>query len=75
MQEDDLGGSGEALRFALPGAASPAPLTFLLASGQELRRAGGHELPAPALRLVAWHLGAAVLDAYRCAAISIHFDV
>ncbi|KAK9841813.1 hypothetical protein WJX81_004723 [Elliptochloris bilobata] len=62
-QEDELGGEGEEMRFALPAAPSPAALLFLLAAGRELARAGGHLVPPPALALFEWELGAAGLSA------------
>ena len=55
-QEDELGGAGEEMRFALPAAPSPAALLFLLAAGREVARAGG--APGPPARARAARVGA-----------------
>ncbi|CAL8464776.1 g4311 [Coccomyxa elongata] len=63
--EDELGGAAEEMRFALPAAASPAAQAALLGSCREVARAGGHAVAEPALALLAWELGEAVLTAFR----------
>ena len=69
-QEDELGGPGDEMSFALPAAASPAAQQALLAGGREAARAGGHLLPNQAAALLAWDLAAALLAAAECALLS-----
>lgn len=70
-QEDELGGAAEEMRFSLPAAASPAAQAALLGGCREVARAGGHAVAEPALALLAWELGGAVLTAFRCATRSV----
>lgn len=65
MQEDELGGPAEEMRFALPAAPSPPAQALLLAGVQEAARGGGCHLDTDALALLLWRLGEAVLSAYR----------
>ena len=64
-QEDDLGGPGEEMRFALPAAPSPPAQAFLLAGVQEAARSGGCRLSTEALALFVWRLGDAALSTFR----------
>ena len=66
IQEDELGGPAEEMRFPLPAAPSPVAQAALLAACREVARAGGHAVSEPALALLAWELGNAVLAAFRC---------
>lgn len=65
VQEDDLGGPAEEMRFALPAAPSPPVQEFLLAGVQEAARGGGYYLSTDALALFIWRLGDAALSTFR----------
>ena len=65
LQEDELGGPAEEMRFALPAAPSPPAQEFLMAGAQEVARGGGCHLSTDALALFVWHLGDAVLSTFR----------
>ncbi len=75
MQEDDLGGPAEEMRFALPAAPSPLVQEFLLAGVQEAARGGGCYLSTDALALIIWHLGDAALSTFRLAVLSLFMNM